>query len=554
MRQRIIPIVLAAGSVCLAYGQSTEPQPKFEAVDVHVSAKSSNPFMRTGPVRGGRYEVKAATMVDLIRIAYGYDLDKILGGPNWLEMDRFDVIAKAPSESTADTQKLMLQSVLEDRFKLVFHKDTRAMPTYALSVGKKPQMKEASGEEQTGCHPQTASGAPGEGGTRLTMATGNGPPMTLNLGPGMTVQYQCRNITMEAFAGSLRGLVGASLGQNAVMDETGLKGAWNFDLKYSMQLMGPLMAEAGDRISIFAAIEKLGLKLEEKQVPTLVIVVDSVNQKPSPNPPGVVEVLPPIPVPTEFEVASIKPSDPNTRMGRFQMQPGGRLVSEGMALHFLVSRAFNTFNNEAIVGLPAFADTDRYDINAKLPSGGPAINSMDMDLMAPLILGLLKDRFKLTYHTEEQPLSAYTLVSAKPKMKKADPASRVFCKTPGPTPGAPPGSRVLKCQNITMAQFAERLQGFAPEFNWPVLDGTGIEGGWDFTLTFSMRMPMMGPGMGRSGEGNSAPGALPAAPDPSDNYTIFEAIEKQLGLKVEKQKRPMPVIVIDHIEQKPTDN
>src|SRR5580704_4980986 len=116
MRQRIIPIVLAAGSVCLAYGQSTEPQPKFEAVDVHVSAKSSNPFMRTGPVRGGRYEVKAATMVDLIRIAYGYDLDKILGGPNWLEMDRFDVIAKAPSESTADTQKLMLQSVLEDRF------------------------------------------------------------------------------------------------------------------------------------------------------------------------------------------------------------------------------------------------------------------------------------------------------------------------------------------------------------------------------------------------------------------------------------------------------
>ena len=123
-------------------------------------------------------------------------------------------------------------------------------------------------------------------------------------------------------------------------------------------------------------------------------------------------------------------------------------------------------------------------------------------------------------------------------------------------PGTPPGSRVFACQNISMAQFAERLQGMAPELSWPVADATGLEGGWDFTLTFSMR-PMMAMGMSpaRSG-GDAGPAAagLPSASEPVDGYTLFEALEKQLGLKLEKQKRTAPVIVIDHIEPKPTEN
>src|ERR1041385_2249077 len=116
MRQAIKGIILMTCAGWLTFGQSPETQPRFEAADVHVSAKSTNPFPRTGPVRGGRYEVKTATMVDLIRIAYGFDADKILGGPNWLELDRFDVSGKVPPYSTAETQKLMLQAVLEDRF------------------------------------------------------------------------------------------------------------------------------------------------------------------------------------------------------------------------------------------------------------------------------------------------------------------------------------------------------------------------------------------------------------------------------------------------------
>jgi uncharacterized protein (TIGR03435 family) len=70
-------------------------------------------------------------------------------------MDRFDVLAKVPADSTPETQKLMLQSLLEDRFKLVVRKDTRALPTYALTAGKKPQLKEADGTEETGRRPRT---------------------------------------------------------------------------------------------------------------------------------------------------------------------------------------------------------------------------------------------------------------------------------------------------------------------------------------------------------------------------------------------------------------
>ena len=115
----------------------------------------------------------------------------------------------------------------------------------------------------------------------------------------------------------------ASLGPNPVLDQTELKGKYNFDLQYSIAVIAP-GSDTGDRITIFDAVEKqLGLKLEQRQVPTAVLVVESVNRKPGENPPGTAEALPPVPAPTEFEVASLKPADPNNRGGRFQMQPGG---------------------------------------------------------------------------------------------------------------------------------------------------------------------------------------------------------------------------------------
>ena len=109
-----------------------------------------------------------------------------------------------------------------------------------------------------------------------------------------------------------------------------------------------------------------------------------------------------------------------------------------------------------------------------------------------------------------------------------------------------------------MAQLAERLQNstFPPGgLSWPVQDATGLEGGWDLSVIYSQRsMPVPAMPVARAGDSNPAGGAVPTASDPTGTYTIFEALEKQLGLKLEKDKRSAPVIVIDHLEQKPTEN
>jgi uncharacterized protein (TIGR03435 family) len=259
-------------------------------------------------------------------------------------------------------------------------------------------------------------------------------------------------------------------------------------------------------------------------------------------------------LPTEFEVASVKPSDPAGRNGRFQIQPGGRLIAEGMPLRFLIGRAFNSNNRDDVVGLPAWVDSERFDITAKTPPSGASLTNADQEAFAPMIRALLVDRFKMIFHPEERSVSAYTLVAAKPKMKKADPASRTFCKSAQAPPGSPPGSRILNCQNATMAQFAEYLRGTSQELTLPVTDSTGLEGGWDFSLLYSLNFPVRRAASTGGADSAEAGAVVPAASEPTGGYTIFQAVEKELGLKFVAQKRPMTVTVIDHIEQKPTEN
>ena len=284
------------------------------------------------------------------------------------------------------------------------------------------------------------------------------------------------------------------------------------------------------------------------------IVVDTVNQQPSPNAPDLAMVLPPIPVPTEFEVADVKPTDPEARMGRFQIQPGGRFISQGMALRFLGEPHLirSTTMRSSVSKVGRFRAI-RYHCQSSSRRANHQLRHGSYRAHGARSAGRSFQDEIITL--EEILVAAYSLVSMKPKMKKADPASRASC-TGGPAPaGAPPGSRSLACQNITMEQFADRLQNIAPGLSWPILNSTALEGGWDFQLIFSMGMPMrIGAVPGRGGDAGAPASPLPSASDPSGGYTIFEAIEKQLGLKLESQKRSMPVIVIDHIEQKPTEN
>jgi uncharacterized protein (TIGR03435 family) len=106
--------------LCIAaLGQTAVPRPGFEVADVHPPAQIDNPtpFMTGGVLRGGRYNLRNATMMDLITTAYNIDADTVFGGPDWLEFDRFEVVAAAPAATPRPTLRLMLQSLLADRFK-----------------------------------------------------------------------------------------------------------------------------------------------------------------------------------------------------------------------------------------------------------------------------------------------------------------------------------------------------------------------------------------------------------------------------------------------------
>jgi uncharacterized protein (TIGR03435 family) len=527
---RLFPsLTLIALSSALAFSQTTPP-PAFEMADVHISPRSNNPTARGGTVRAGQYELRTATMLDLISGAYDIKLANIAGGPSWIETDRFDIIAKVPATTTPESIKPMLRALLADRFHLVVHNDTKPMDAYVLTAGKHPLLKQSEGTGPGGCEPQASDNTPVINGSFL-----------------------CRNVTLAEFAETLqtwpRPPVRSFIGANPVRDLTGLAGKWDFHIKWTGR--GLLASAGSDGITLFDAVEKqLGLKLELQKTPIPVLVVDSVDEKPTDNLPGVSQKLPPLP--TEFEVAEITLTQPGTQEN-MQFQPGGRIDAKAISLRDLVQFAWEIDADDLIVGPKWMAD-QRYDIVAKAPKGAET----DDDALSHMLRALLVDRFKLTVHNEEQPVSVYALVLANPsadaKLKKADPSNRAGCKYTGGSAGAASALlRVNACRNVTMAQFADWLQTARNQartyMDHPIVDVTGLDGARDFTLTFSGFLAFQ-TGSGRGGD--NQPTA--AASDPNGAIPLGEALEKQLGLKLELRKHPMTVLVIDHIEQKPTDN
>src|ERR1700712_3101554 len=139
-------------------------KPAFLIADVHDSPRMMVPFSIGGNLSGDRYNLRQSTIVDLVAQAYGVKPEMVQGGPSWLEMRRFDVTAKAdPRTSDADL-KLMLQSLLAERFKLVMHKGEMSMPAFLLTApGGRTKMKQTAEGEEKGCKPgpaETAGGAP----------------------------------------------------------------------------------------------------------------------------------------------------------------------------------------------------------------------------------------------------------------------------------------------------------------------------------------------------------------------------------------------------------
>jgi len=482
-----------------------------------------NPTFRGGALRGGRFDVRTATMVELISYAYELDTPYVIGGPSWLDWDRFDVLAKAPVGTTSPDLLKMLQNLLSDRFKLVVHKDKKPMPVYALTAKGKPKMKEASGSGDPGC--QDVPQAPGINRQQV---------------------IACKNMTMAKFVNTLMQYGGGTYFADPVVDQTGLTGSYDFELKWTQRNR---LAQAGaDGVSLYDAVDKqLGLKLESTKAPMPVVIVDSVNQKPTPNEAGVETKIPP-PPPTEFEVAVIKPSSPDARGQNGRIQ-NGRLDIQNFTLKQLIQVAWDLPNNndEMVVGAPKSADSNHWDVTAKVLTAGPVVaQDIDFDTLKLMLRGLLAERFGLKVHMEDRPISAFTMTATKQvKLTKADPQNRTGCKSGAGT--NPMLNRLITCQNVTMVQLAAALRDMANGYvKAPIKDATGIEGAFDLSVNFSgvQLLP------GRQFDPNKESGSS----DPNGSLTLPEAMQKQLGLKLELEKRPLPVLVVDHVEDRPSEN
>jgi uncharacterized protein (TIGR03435 family) len=285
----------------------------------------------------------------------------------------------------------------------------------------------------------------------------------------------------------------------------------------------------------------MGLKLVAGTQPLPAMVIDSVEKTPTPNAPGVTEKLPD--TPTEFEVADVKPSRPDEKMN-IRMQPNGRLDAQGVSLKFLLQLAYDNFDDNAFAGEPKWLDSDHFDVIAK------ASRAVPIDALRVMLQKLLADRFKLVVHIEKQPIQVFALVAGKhPKLDEAAGTERTGCN-----PSFDKGMLTVTCKRTTMAEFVEQIHRFAGGyFNHPLVDATELTGSYNFTVSWTPKQNIPGGAPPAAAPAAPASGSTPLPADPT-GVTVFEAIDRQLGLKVETQRRPGPVVVIDHVNQVPTEN
>ena len=235
-----------------------------------------------------------------------------------------------------------------------------------------------------------------------------------------------------------------------------------------------------------------------------------------------------------FEVATIKPVENGPETPRFiTVQGTNRFVVKDYNLKRLIAAAYD-MNPETISGGPTWVESDYYDIQALTPGQGRPSHDQQMAMLQKL----LADRFKLIFHRERKEFSIYALETTKdgPKLK-----ATTF-STSDPSSVGPgmvyPQRIVMPAKNATMNDFTSLLQRAI--LDRPVVDRTGLTGRYDFSLEWAPDETQFG-------------GELPAASANAPSPPLFEAVQQQLGLKLEPRKGPVSTIVVDQVEH-PTPN
>ena len=237
------------GILMLVVGSAQAPAPpEFEVASIKLTQHGRTPDGMSHSSVGNPSPVSfAATNASLqMLLVWAYEVkDYQISGPDWLNSDdaRYDIEAKTPAGASSKQMPEMLQTLLAQRFKLAFHRETRTLPLYYLVTAK--------------------------GGPKLHEAPGGGNSSTNSRGGHLTAQHT----SMAELGDSLSRHLG-----RAVVDQTGLTGAFDFTLDYA--------ADDADtsRPSIFTALqEQLGLRLEATKGPVEVLVIDRAERVPTEN-------------------------------------------------------------------------------------------------------------------------------------------------------------------------------------------------------------------------------------------------------------------------------
>lgn len=494
-----------------------------------------------------RFDMRDATLLSVISEAYNREYAAILGGPTWIDFDRFDVAVKLlPTKPASDsgvaqnTQTMqnpldpvrpILKRVLTERFHLTYHFEDRPLPGYVMTAAKDgTKLTEAKDPTATGnCeYAPIKVGSPGQGGT-----------------------ITCTSQSIAKFIASYAGLY-----PHPVIDRTGLTKTYDFSLKLAFANLRSRELFIRAYTEVFR--QQLGLIVTAADVMQPAMVVDKVDRTPTPTPPEIAKQIP-APPDLEFEVATIKPAAESEPRSRMQFN-GSQITYGSYSLQELLVSAWDLRTGAMIGNKPVWLDQVRYTMLVKLP---PEVDARtvfeDRDQLTRMQQKLLIDRFQIKYHWGADTQDGWALLPGAAKMKRADPASRTTCAH-GPPPGekdvlsAPdsPYDQEFYCRNVTMAQFAELAQSLAgSEVKNRVSDKTGLEGSYDFTVFYSSSR-MLRAAATAADAAAKQPGN--GAADPVSGMSLQDAIRKQLGLRLERQPQTVQALILDHIEQTPTAN
>jgi len=259
-------VYLAA--LALLFAQITPSRPTFEVASIKRNTSGSDAARVSAQT--GRLTVTNNPLRNIIRNAWSLQAFQIVGGPDWINTDRWDIVAKAEGNPRGPELLAMVQSLLADRFKLVTHRETREMPIYALVLARPdrtfgPNLRASS----TDCEKEVSA----------AIARGGGPPSDGKVLCGMRTingRLEMNAVPMANLARNLSPIAGRS-----IVDKTGLSGGFDATLTWTPDAGGsPEATPAADGApSLFTAIqEQLGLKLDAQRGPVDVLVIDSVQR------------------------------------------------------------------------------------------------------------------------------------------------------------------------------------------------------------------------------------------------------------------------------------